>query len=208
MSSQILTHTGGFTETNGYLLKTPQGNWIAVDAPGDFLEFCLTRNIRPIALLLTHSHFDHVIDAAKLVAEAECPVYAQMVSTPDSRLETVFAAMNLRADEYPVTHLLKHGDQFQVDGVSFQVFHVPGHSPDSLVFYTEEHKLAFTGDTLMEGTTGRTDFPGGGAAILLRHIQDHILSLPNDTAVLAGHLGLTSVGAERAMIEQMLAYKR
>lgn len=195
------THIGGFTETNGYLLKTPNNTWIAVDAPGEFLEYCLARNIRPAALLLTHSHFDHVIDAAALVAECECPVYAYMVSTPESRLETLFRPMQLKADEYPVQHIIAPGQIFTVEGLEIEARHVPGHSPDSLAFYIAQNQLVFSGDTLMAGTIGRTDFPGGGTAMLLASISEQLLTLPDETRVLAGHMEATTIGAQRGMIQ-------
>jgi hydroxyacylglutathione hydrolase len=159
---------------------------------------------REISWLLTHSHFDHVIDAAKLAAEADCPVYAYMVSTPESRLELLFRPMNLKTDDYPVQHLIQHGDTFQVGGLEIEARHVPGHSPDSLVFYIASENLVFTGDTLMCGTIGRTDFPGGGTAILVKHIREQIMVLPDDTAVLAGHMEATTVGEQRNMIRRII----
>ncbi len=201
--SSLLTHTGGFTETNGYLLRTPDGFWLAVDAPTDFAEFCLSRNIRPAALLLTHSHFDHVDDAAAVVAEAECPVYAHMVSTPESRLELLFRPMNLRADDYPVDHLLAHGDKINLRGLEGTVLHIPGHSPDSLAFYFPSIGSVFSGDTLMSGTVGRTDFPGGSMQVLLDGIDAHLMTLPDETKVYAGHMLPTTIGAERRNLKMI-----
>jgi glyoxylase-like metal-dependent hydrolase (beta-lactamase superfamily II) len=197
-----ICHAGGFTATNGFLIEGPQG-WIAVDAPADFLEFISRQNIRLGALLLTHSHFDHVVDAAALAQEHGCPVYAWMVSTPESRLESwlsQMAGMNFGIKDYPVDVLVRDGDTLTVCGLEMHCSHVPGHSEDSVSFYFPERNIVFSGDTLMQETMGRTDFPGGGMAMLLNSIKTKILTLPDHTLVCPGHGECTAVGAERPWV--------
>jgi glyoxylase-like metal-dependent hydrolase (beta-lactamase superfamily II) len=181
--------TGGIADTNGYFFQAPHGV-IAVDAPEDFAMYLREKGVRPAALLLTHAHWDHVTDAAALVSDNGCRVYAYERSTPESRLENwLNQSMNLdwRVPEYPVDVFVKDGDVLDVLGLPVQISHVPGHSLDSVTFYLPTLGAIFTGDTLMNQGMGRCDFPGGNEALLLEGIELKILSLPPETHLFAGH---------------------
>lgn len=203
-SPTVLCHTGGFTQTNGYIFDAPEG-WVGVDAPIDFRDWLKSQNIRLKALLLTHAHFDHVHDAAVIAREHECPIYAWEKSTPVSRLEVYLlhmAGMHLEIEDYPVNFLLAGKAAIQVAGMELRLEHVPGHSMDSVVFIDETNERVFSGDTLMNGTMGRTDFPGGGTPMLIENIRTKLLSLGNQYEVYAGHGEPTTIGAERPWIER------
>ena len=196
--------TGGFCQTNAYLLNTG-GRRLLVDAPEDCAAWLRGLGVRVDALLLTHQHFDHVMDAARLVADHGCPVVAWSQPTPEwwlNRLVSQMAGWELEIAPYVVTHELGGpgrgcGEVLEVAGESFRVLHVPGHSPDSVCFYQAASARCFCGDTVFAGGIGRTDFPGGNAAGLLAGIRENLFSLPGDTVLLPGHGGLTTVADER-----------
>lgn len=193
-------HTGGFTFTNGYLLSGPGGN-VAVDAPEGMADWLERLGVRLDALLLTHWHFDHVINAARLAKEHGCPVYAWGASTPETRLEThlkQWAGIDCPVEDYPVDHVLAGLQILSAAGHTFRLEHVPGHSPDSIVFIEESARRVFSGDTLMKDGIGRSDFPDGDGARLMQGIRDKILTLPPDFEVYSGHGRPTTVGAEKS----------
>jgi hydroxyacylglutathione hydrolase len=205
-ADSVRCYTGGFTATNGYVIPLP-GGCLAVDAPEGFADWLSEQGVKVLALLLTHAHFDHVIDAAVIQQQHDCPIYAWEVSTAESRLETYLwqaAGMKFEITPYPVACELQGVAGIVVEGVSLDLAHVPGHSLDSVVFIDRAHGRVFSGDTLMQGTMGRTDFPGGGTALLLRGIRQHLMTLPDEIKVYAGHGEPTTVGAERRWVEQAL----
>jgi hydroxyacylglutathione hydrolase len=192
-------HTGGFTFTNGYLLKGPKG-WVAVDAPDGMADWLERLGIKLDALLLTHWHFDHVVDAARLARDHGCPIYAWGPSTPESRLEDhlkQWAGIDFPVENYPVDHILAGQTECRVAGHHFQLEHVPGHSPDSIVFIEAAASRVFSGDTLMQDGIGRSDFPDGDGDLLIQGIKDKILTLPAHYEVYSGHGRPTTVGAEK-----------
>lgn len=201
---QIHTFTGGFTQTNGYAFEGP-GGWIGVDAPEGFAAWLKSKNIRLSALLLSHAHFDHVVDAAEIAINHGCQVYAWEKSTPETRLEDFLlrmAGISIVIQDYPLHVALKGMESIQVCGIDFDLAHVPGHSPDSVVFFDKLHRQLFSGDTLMAGTMGRTDFPGGGTQMLISGIRTKLLPLGDDVTVWSGHGEATTIGKERAWVER------
>ena len=196
----VQTHTGGFTATNGYLFQAPEGG-IAIDAPAGMAEWLAASGQRVAALFLTHCHFDHVVDAARLVREHGCPVYAWGPSTAQDRLEWLVAPLlgdAARVEEYPVDHTLAGREAVSMAGADFLVRHVPGHSPDSLVLIHEPSHLIFSGDTVMDGGIGRTDFPQGSFEQLCEGILQKVLTFPGDFRIYPGHGGSSTVAEERA----------
>lgn len=196
----IQTHTGGFTATNGYLFPAPDGI-IAIDAPAGMADWLARRGDRLAALFLTHCHFDHVIDAARLAREHGCPVYAWGTSTSRDRLEYLVAPYVGReavVEEYPVHHALAGQESVAIAGAEFLLRHVPGHSPDSLVLIHQGAGVIFSGDTVMDGGIGRTDFPGGSFEQLAQGIMEKVLTQPGDFRIFPGHGGVSTVAEELA----------
>ncbi len=191
--------TGGIAETNGWMVEAPEGV-LLVDAPEGVADWLEASGVRPAALLLTHQHFDHVMDAARVKAKFGCPIYAHAAYSKGLTLEDLISmAMGapLKVPAFEVDHVLAGMEQVSVGGVDFAVKHVPGHSPDSIGFYWAEQGLLFGGDILFAGSIGRTDFPGGSMKMLLAGIKEKILPLPDETRVLPGHGPETTVGEER-----------
>lgn len=192
------TYTGGFTATNGYTFPAPDG-LIVVDAPTGMNAWLARTEQKPSALFLTHWHFDHVMDAALIAREHGCPVYAWRASTPEDRLEhlvVAFIGPEAAVPAYPVDHPLKGMDSVRIAGQDFLLRHAPGHSPDSLVLIDEPARRIFSGDTVMDGGIGRTDFPDGDFDLLVNGIREKILTFPGDFRIFPGHGGVSTVAEE------------
>lgn len=189
---------GGYLLTNSYLVATPQGGQLMIDAPMDADRWLDQLELTPRALLLTHQHFDHVMSAAAIAARG-VPVYAWHPFSRALTMEEVVRQWGMPFDvpEFPVDHTLEGRDSLEIDGLRLELAHVPGHSPDSVTFYDPAHRALLAGDTLFQGSTGRGDLPGGDLDLLCRSIRAKIFTLPEDTRVLPGHGPATTVGAER-----------
>lgn len=196
---ELRVHTGGFTFTNGFIYGG-NGGFLAVDAPEGMADRLAAENVKPVALLLTHWHFDHVVDAARIAREHGCPVCAWGPSTPETRLEDhllKWARIEYRVENYPVDIVLAGRTELEIAGFTLRLEHVPGHSPDSVVFIDEARRVVFSGDTLMNGGIGRGDFPDGDSALLICGIREKLLTLPDDFRVFSGHGRATDIGTER-----------
>ena len=195
----ISTFTGGIAQTNGYLFPLPGGT-VLVDAPEGIADWLKRRGTTVDALLLTHQHFDHVLDAAKVSSRHGCRVFSWAAHSVNLTLERLFGAVtgtSMAVTPFEVDELLEGKDTTEACGVSWKLFHVPGHSPDSVCYLWEEQKLLFGGDVLFRDSIGRTDFPGGSMRKLVEGIQTKLLTLPDDTLVYPGHGPHTSIGIER-----------
>jgi hydroxyacylglutathione hydrolase len=195
----LSSFTGGIAQTNGWLVQN-QGRAMVIDAPEGMNDWVAAQNVTVEALLLTHQHFDHVTDAAALASSQNCPVYAFAPYSPHLTLEQLYAAISgsrFSIPPFEVTHLLADNVSLTLLDTSWQVFHVPGHSPDSLCFYSAAAHCLFGGDVLFQDGVGRTDFPGGSWPQLLAGIQQKILPLPDQTTVHPGHGPATTIGRER-----------
>jgi glyoxylase-like metal-dependent hydrolase (beta-lactamase superfamily II) len=193
-------YTGGIAETNGWLLETSIGA-VVFDAPEGITDWLGEQQIKPIALVLTHQHFDHVLDAQRIKDEHGCPIYAFAPYSKDLTLESLLpaaASMGFGVMPYVVDHLLEGQASMSLAGIEWQIFHIPGHSPDSLCFHSAEHEVVFAGDVLFAGSVGRTDFPGGSGERLLAGIARRLLTLPDQVRVFPGHGPETTIGTERA----------
>lgn len=195
----ISTFTGGIAQTNGYLFTLPGGT-VLVDAPEGVADWLKKRGVKVDALLLTHQHFDHVLDAAAVRSEHGCTVHAWAPLSKDLTLEVLFGAVtgsSYSVPEFIVDEVLAGQSETRVAGERWELFHVPGHSPDSLCFYLPGEKLLFGGDVLFLDGVGRTDFPGGSFEQLVVGIETKLWPLPEDTKVYPGHGPATSIGRER-----------
>ena len=195
---KISLYTGGFVQTNGYLVETPEGNFL-VDAPAGVAEWLERRGVRVDDLLLTHQHYDHVEDAAAVRATG-AKVHAWAALSKELTLETVARSwgMPITVEPFEVDEVLEGVGTLRVAGREIAVAHVPGHARDAVTFYLAEEGVLFSGDTLFAGSIGRTDLPGGNHGELLAGIARHLLALPVETRVLPGHGPATTIGVESA----------
>jgi hydroxyacylglutathione hydrolase len=151
-------------------------------------------------ILLTHTHFDHVgavapvaeaTDAEVWVPEIEKPVLADIMSfVPWPGFGPY--------QSYDAEHVLRGGERLELAGFEIDVLFTPGHSPGHVTFSIQDERVVFSGDVLFQGSVGRTDLPGGDGPTLLESIRTLVESLPGETTVYPGHMGVTSLGAERA----------
>ena len=193
---KISLYTGGMVQTNGYLIETPDGNFL-IDAPEGIAEWIARRGVRVDDVLLTHQHYDHVTDAAALkVLGARLHAFGEY--SKDLTLESMARSWGLpiSVTPYQIDRLFEMTQPLRIAGLEIALAHVPGHSPDSVTFYLADHGVLFSGDTLFAGSIGRTDLPGGSTSQLLDGIARHLMSLPAETRVLPGHGPGTTLGEE------------
>ncbi|MBI0165880.1 MULTISPECIES: MBL fold metallo-hydrolase [Snodgrassella] len=152
------------------------------------------------AIWLTHGHLDHASGVADLTEQQSVPVLGPHQSD-DYWLQ---ALPEITANYgFPVskpltpTRWLEDGDELSVGEHKFIVYHIPGHTPGHVVFYSQENNLLIAGDVLFRESIGRTDFPGGNHADLIHGIQSKLLTLPDSTRVLPGHGPMTTIGHEK-----------
>jgi glyoxylase-like metal-dependent hydrolase (beta-lactamase superfamily II) len=197
----ICLTTGAFAQ-NGYILGDPErGEAVLVD-PGEdaelFLRRLATERLSLEAIWLTHAHLDHVVGVKRVVEDTNVPVYLHPDDLPLYRKAVEQASwFGLRADPQPEPdRKLAEGDVLYVGSAKFEVRHLPGHSPGSVVFVGPGFVLV--GDVLFAGSVGRTDLPGGDAELLFAGIREKLLTLPDETVVYPGHGPETTIGRERA----------
>ena len=156
--------------------------------------------VRLEGILLTHTHFDHVGAVAPVakatgaevwVPEIEKPVLADIMSFVPWPGFGPF-------ESYEAEHTLTGGESLELAGFEIDVLFTPGHSPGHVTFSIADEQALFSGDVLFQGSVGRTDLPGGDWGTLLESIRTLVDSFPPETTVYPGHMGITTLGAERA----------
>ncbi len=193
---KISSFTGGQTQTNGYLVESPDGNFL-VDAPEGVAAWLVKQGVRVDDVLLTHQHYDHVLDAAALQAQG-ARLHAYSPYSTELTLEAYARSwgMQIAVDPYQVDKLLDVDQVLQLCGQEITLAHIPGHALDAVTFYLVESGVLFSGDTLFAGSIGRTDLPGGSTEQLVAGIARYLLELRPATRVLSGHGPATTIGRE------------
>lgn len=189
--------------TNCYLCKNKEtGEGFIVDPGGNELKISTNiskMEMKPVAILLTHGHFDHIGAVEELKKRYNnIKVY---VSKEEDRL-MLDNRMNLSS--YFGEPMSVCGDEFIADGQRLNIADIdmkfiltPGHTPGSGCYYLEENGILFSGDTLFCASRGRTDFPGGSEAAILKSIREKLLVLPGETEVFPGHEYSTTIESEK-----------
>lgn len=184
--------TGGLVSTNGYLLEK-DGTTILVDAPAGVFQWLQQKDVSPDYLLLTHQHFDHVEDAHLF----PCPIFGHAEFSSDLVIDSLAREWGLpvTVEDFTVDQLLAGQEKLVLGRFDFELLHVPGHSPDSIVYSLPDDGIALVGDTLFRQGVGRTDLPGGDGDLLIQGIREKLLVLSSATKLLPGH-GPTTTPAE------------
>ncbi|HEX2183300.1 MAG TPA: MBL fold metallo-hydrolase [Rubrobacteraceae bacterium] len=151
-------------------------------------------------IIITHAHIDHVGAVAALVDEYACPVLMHAEAEPMlGQLPTQAMMMGLRFGKVPaVDRHIDDQELLEVGGLGLRSLYTPGHAPGHLAFYLGSEGLVFAGDALFAGSVGRTDLFGGDMGLLMRSINERLMTLPDETRVLPGHGPETTIGDERA----------
>jgi hydroxyacylglutathione hydrolase len=151
-------------------------------------------------IIITHAHIDHVGAVAALVDEYACPVLMHAEAEPMlGQLPTQAMMMGLRFGKVPaVDRHIEDDEVLEVGGLELKALYTPGHAPGHLAFYLESEGLVLSGDALFAGGVGRTDLFGGDMKLLLRSIDERLMTLPDETRVLPGHGPETTIGEEQA----------
>ena len=195
----VATFPLGPLQTNSYLIHNA-GQAVAVDVGGEpapMLEYLTEHKLALAAICLTHRHFDHLYGVAELAGATKAVVYAP--TGDDSLAETESGKGGIWGvpPVPPFDSLPMPTGSASFGGMECRVLETPGHTPGGVSLYFPAEKLVFTGDALFYRSMGRTDFPGGDQATLLRSIKDVLFTLPEDTTVYPGHGPATSIGDER-----------
>ena len=187
---QIMQLQVGSYQTNCYAVFDLSSKNCCLIDPGDAAEAILDelekRELNVEAILLTHGHFDHVGAVKKIAAETGCKVY---LHTADLTMPPMMTAGTLYyTDSY------NEGDTLELAGLKFHVLHTPGHTPGSVCLMVEQ--AIFSGDTLFEGSCGRTDLPGGDWATITKSLA-RLAGLELNYRVFPGHGRATTLAEEK-----------
>jgi hydroxyacylglutathione hydrolase len=169
--------------------------------PGDEAEriVAAVENITVEAILLTHTHFDHVGAVAPLARHTGAPVYCPELEVPVLQDINAYVFPGFGPFEpYDPERTVHGGERLSLAGLDLDVIFTPGHSPGHVSYSIADEQVLLDGDVLFQGSIGRTDLPGGDFRTLLDSIATLLNTLPDETRVLPGHMGETTLGRERA----------
>ena len=163
-------------------------------------KFIDEHNLSVKHILLTHLHVDHITSARWLADKTGADVCGNALDNPlgqELPEQVAHFRINVEVEPLTVDRNLADGDTLQLGDETIQVLHVPGHSPGGLAFYLPESALLISGDTIFNGSVGRTDLWGGDMAQLINSIREKILPLPDETVIASGHGPTTTIADEK-----------
>jgi len=188
-------------ETNAYVVTCSDTSCCAIIDPGVDSESAISHYLSDSGLklekiLLTHSHWDHIGNVAKLKAKYQVPVCIHALDTPNlEQPGTDGLPCWLAIEGVSPDQLLEEGDLVAVGKLQFRVIHTPGHTPGGICFYCEEQQVLFSGDTLFQGAIGNLSFPTANPKLMWESL-DKLAVLAPETRVFPGHGPATTIGDE------------
>ena len=201
---ELITIESGLIPTNGYLLIDETSNKaVIIDAPLDslsrFSKLAATKGLTVEAIILTHSHWDHIGDAKALSTHFSAPIMAnkddeyRMTMPMKHTIIPIPVIIEPCSIDIPIIDLKK----INVGSIELDFYCTPGHTEGGICVVVPEKEIVFTGDTLFAGSIGRTDLPGGSYETLLKSIKHVLMGLPDTYTVYPGHGAVTTIGEER-----------
>jgi len=202
VSLDVRMFTVGPVQENCFVVRRPDANAALVVDPGDeaprLLAAIAELELDVQAILLTHTHFDHVGAVAPLARATGAPVYCPELEVPV--LQDIMAFVPWPGfgpfESWDPEETVRGGETLELAGIPLEVLFTPGHSPGHVTYATSG--ALFSGDVLFQGSVGRTDLPGGDTPTLLSSIAGLLERFGDETQVHPGHMGLTTLGRERA----------
>ncbi len=196
--------TVGMVAENCFIFRRDGSDRALVVDPGDEPDRLLHAidglGLTVEAILLTHCHFDHIGAVAPLAKATGAAVYCPEIERPV--LADIMSFVPWPGfgpfESYEADHLVNGGETLQLAGFELDVIFTPGHSPGHVVYSVADEQTVFSGDVLFQGSIGRTDLPGGDYETLMNSLATLLDRLPDETRVFPGHMGLTTLGRERA----------
>lgn len=198
----IQTYVVGPVQTNCYFAINDDTKEVLIIDPGasakQLAEKVKEQGLKPVAILLTHGHFDHILAAEAIRDRYQIPIYAcqkEEKTLQDPKINLTAYHMDsytLKADVY-LTDL----QAVELAGFSVQMIETPGHTAGSCCYYLKDEGVLFSGDTVFCGSVGRTDFPEGSTAAIVESLHRLLDALPDDTEVYPGHDASTTIGYEK-----------
>ncbi len=192
----------GPLDTNAYVISDDETKKALVVDPGDepdrILDYIKDKGLEVTAIVCTHAHFDHIggIGDIKNETGAKVVLHKEDMETYATAKDHA-AFWGYSVDDLPQPDgYIDEGDEVELGNVRLKVLHTPGHSPGGICLYGEG--VLITGDTIFQGSVGRTDFPGGSVEMLKKSFK-RIIDFPEETKIYSGHGPETSVGRERKM---------
>ena len=192
----------GPVSTNCYFALNQETKELLIIDPADQPERIFQKAAQmegtPVAVLLTHGHFDHISAAEAVRDRYDIPVYAcpqeaEMLWEPSVNMTQYYGRpVSMKADKMP-----SDLEIFEAAGFKVQMIFTPGHTKGSCCYYFKDEDVLFSGDTLFHGSVGRTDFPGGSSAQIVESLHRLVDALPEDTVVYPGHDTSTTIGYEK-----------
>jgi hydroxyacylglutathione hydrolase len=200
----VRAFTVGPFQENTYILRRDGSDRAVVIDPGDESELLLGAidklGATVEAILITHTHVDHVGAVAPVAKATGAPVYCPKLEVPvlaDIMAFVPWAGLG-PFESYDADETVEGGERLELAGFEIDVVSTPGHSPGHVTYAFEDEGALLSGDVLFQGSIGRTDLPGADHATLMRSIAGLLERFADDTTVYPGHMGLTTLGRERA----------